>query len=88
MANRILFEVIFHFLPTSPRHTCPPDSGLIKSILAEEEKSLDGLKGEAGLVSAMEDLEWEDGSWGGKEVGTPYSFLIIILMTFLVFCLM
>ena len=40
--------------------------GLIKSILAEEEKEADGLEGDADLVSAMEDLGMEEK--GGQEV--------------------
>ena len=40
--------------------------GLIKSIIAEEEKEADGLEGDADLVSAMEDLGMEDR--GGQAV--------------------
>merc|ERR1712013_806941 len=42
--------------------------GLIKSILAEEEKEQEGLEGDADLVSAMEDLGLEGKGQGVKKV--------------------
>ena len=53
--------------------------GLVQSILADEETGLDGMEGDADLVSAMEGLELANSAGGGREVGTANSLHFILV---------